>query len=103
MDIAVVKTGGKQYVISKGTVLTIETIPGVKEGDSLTLDSVLLTDDGKAVKVGAPTVSGAKVTAKVLEAGKGDKVVVVRYKQKSRYHKKRGHRQPFLKVKVESV
>ncbi len=103
MDIAVIKTGGKQYVVEKGSLLTIEAIPNVKEGDTITLDSVLLTDDGKKVNVGTPMVSGAKVTATVVEAGKGKKIVVVRYKQKSRYHKKRGHRQPFLKIKVESI
>lgn len=103
MDIAVIKTGGKQYLVEKGSVLSVEAIPGVKEGDSVTFDSVLFTDDGKEVKVGAPTVSGSKVTATALEAGKGKKIVVVRYKAKSRYHKKRGHRQPFLKVKIESL
>ncbi len=103
MDIAVIKTGGKQYLVEKGSVLTVEAISGVKEGDSVTFDSVLFTDDGKEATVGAPTVSGSKVTAKALETGKGKKIVVVRYKAKSRYHKKRGHRQPFLRIKVETV
>lgn len=103
MDIAVIKTGGKQYLVEKGSVVTVEAINGVKEGDSVTFDSVLLTDDGKEAKVGAPTVSGSKVVAKALEVGRGKKIVVVKYKAKSRYHKKRGHRQPFLKVKIETV
>lgn len=103
MDIAVIKTGGKQYVVEKGSLLIIEALPNVKEGDSVTFDSVLFTDDGKEAKVGAPTVSGAKVTATAVEAGKGKKIVVVKYKAKSRYHKKRGHRQPFLKVKIDSL
>lgn len=100
MALAVIKTGGKQYAVSEGSVITIEKIEGLKEGDSVTFDSVLLTDDGSATKVGAPAVSGAKVTGTVLEAGRGEKKIIVRYKQKSRYHKKKGHRQPFLTVKI---
>ncbi len=103
MDIAVIKTGGKQYLVEKGALLTVEAIADVKEGDTVTFDQVLFTDDGKASKVGAPTVSGAKVTATAVEVGLGKKIVVVKYKAKSRYHKKRGHRQPFLKVKIESL
>jgi large subunit ribosomal protein L21 len=102
-DIAVIKTGGKQYLVTEGTVLTIEKIEGINEGDSVTFDSVLLTDNGKETSVGAPTVSGKKVTGKALKTGKGKKVTVVKYKAKSRYHKKRGHRQPFLQVKIEKV
>ena len=102
-SIAVIKTGGKQYVVSEGSTITIEKLPKVAEGDSVTFDSVLLTDDGATTSVGAPSVSGAKVTGKVLKAGKAKKVVVVKYKAKSRYHKKRGHRQSFLKVKIEKV
>ncbi len=102
-DIAVIKTGGKQYLVSEGTVLTIEKIEGVNEGDSVAFDAVLLTDDGKETSVGAPTVKGAKVTGKALKTGKGKKVTVVKYKAKSRYHKKRGHRQPFLQVKIEKI
>ena len=101
--IAVIKTGGKQYLVNEGLVLVIEKIEGVNEGDSVTFDSVLLTDDGENTEVGTPTVSGKKVTAKALQAGKGKKVTVVKYKAKSRYHKKRGHRQPFLKVKIEKI
>lgn len=102
MAFAVIKTGGKQYLVEKGTVLTVEKITGSKEGDSVNFD-VLLTDDGKKTEVGAPTVSGAKAAGKILTEGKGKKVIVVRYKQKSRYHKKKGHRQPFAKVQIESI
>lgn len=102
MAFAVIKTGGKQYLVEKGTVLTVEKITGSKEGDSVNFE-VLLTDDGKKTEVGVPTVSGAKATGKILTEGKGKKVIVVRYKQKSRYHKKKGHRQPFAKVQIESI
>lgn len=103
MAFAIIATGGKQYLVAKGTVLSIEKLQGAKEGDSVTFDSVLLSDDDKTTEIGTPALSGKKVTAKVLEAGKGEKKLVVRYKQKSRYHKKKGHRQPFLKVKIESI
>ncbi len=100
MDIAVIKTGGKQYVVKNGLTLEVEKIPGVKEGQDFSFDSVLLTDDGKETTIGSPTVKGAKVSATVVKEGRSPKLIVVKYKAKSRYHKKRGHRQPFLKVKV---
>ena len=102
MNLAVIKTGGKQYLVSEGLVLTVEKIPGTKAGDTVTFDSVFLTDDGKETTVGTPLVS-SKVMATALETGKDDKVVVVKYKAKSRYFKKRGHRQPFLKVKIDKI
>ena len=102
MNLAVIKTGGKQYIVSEGSIVTIEKLPGAEDGSSVTFDSVLLTDDGKETTVGTPTVS-SKVTGTVLSGGKGKKVVVVKYKAKSRYFKKRGHRQPFLKVKISKI
>lgn len=102
-DIAVIKTGGKQYLVHEGLTLVIEKIEGVNEGDSVAFDSVLLTDDGKETVVGTPSISGKKVMGKAVAVGKGKKVNVVKYKAKSRYHKKRGHRQPFLKVKIEKI
>jgi len=104
MKLAIIKTGGKQYVVKKDDVLTVEKFgKDVKEGDKVSFDQVLLTDDGKAVNVGAPTVSGAKVDAEVVEVGRAKKVVVFRYKAKSNRTKLKGHRQPFIKVKVTSV
>ena len=87
MNIAVIKTGGKQYLIKEGCIVTAEKLEGLKKGDSVSFDTVLLTDDGVATVVGTPTVSGAKVSATVMEEGKGKKVVVVKYKAKSRYYK----------------
>lgn len=97
MNIAVIKTGGKQYLVKEGTVLTIEKLPGVQKGDSVEFD-VLFTDDGNEAKF-----TGAKVPASVLEEGRDKKKIVVKYKQKSRYFKKRGHRQPFAKVKIGKI
>ena len=100
--IAIVQTGGKQYVVGKDTLLTIETVKGAKDG-KLTFDKVLFTDDGKEMKVGTPYLAGAKVSAEIIEEGRAPKVVVLRYRQKSRYKKAKGHRQPFAKVKITSI
>jgi large subunit ribosomal protein L21 len=100
--LAVIATGGKQYIVHEGTTVSIEKIDGVKEGDTVTFDQVLLVDTG-TVKIGTPTVAGAKVTGKVTEVGRADKVLVIRYRQKSRYFKKNGHRQPFLAVQIEKI
>lgn len=99
---AVIKTGGKQYLVEEGDVLSIEIL-GKDAGAKITFDDVLLLDDGAVTKVGEPTVKGTKVAAEVLESGRGRKITVIRYKQKSRYFKKRGHRQPFTKVKITSI
>lgn len=100
---AVIKTGGKQYLIKEGEILKIEKLSNVKEGDSVSFDEVLLTGDGEKAKIGNPTVSGAKVNASIVEMGRDQKIVVIKYKQKSRYYKKNGHRQPYTKVKIESI
>lgn len=103
MDLAVIKTGGKQFVVSKGATITIEKLEGVKAGDTVTFSEVLMTDNGSTAVVGTPSVSGAKVTGTVSAVGRAKKVEVVKYKAKSRYLKRRGHRQPFVRVKIESV
>jgi large subunit ribosomal protein L21 len=109
MEFAVIKTGGKQYVVAPGDLVTIEKLgrgaatQDLKMGDSVTFEEVLLTDDGKATNVGTPMIAGAKVTATVFSVGRAKKVEVVKYKAKSRYLKRKGHRQPFVKVKIESV
>lgn len=103
MNFAVIQTGGKQYKVSAGDILSVEKISGHKEGDKIVFDKVLLTDDGASTKVGTPYVSGAKVSATILEEGRGEKKLVVKYMPKSRYFKKNGHRQPFMKVKIEAI
>lgn len=109
MELAVIKTGGKQYVVSKGDLITIEklgarsrTVP-LKKGDPITFDEVLMTDDGSTVNLGTPTVKGAAVTGTVHSIGRAKKIDVVKYKAKSRYLKRRGHRQPFVKVRIEGI
>ena len=103
MNIAVIKTGGKQYLVSEGLMLSVEKIAGVKDDGSVTFDEVLFTDDGTTATVGKPT-TGKKITATVMTAlGKGPKLSIVRYKAKSRYHKRTGHGQPYTKVTIGKV
>lgn len=99
---AIVETGGKQYKISPGQKLKVEKLDAT-EGDNLVLDKVLLVADGEEVKVGAPYVEGAKVEAKVLSQGRHDKKIVFKYHSKTRYRKKKGHRQPYTELEVISV
>ncbi len=104
MEFAVIKTGGKQYKVAVGDVITVEKLSdGLKKGDAVSFDEVLLTDNGKDTTLGTPTVKGAKVSGTVEAVGRAAKVTVIKYKQKSRYFKKNGHRQPFVKVKIDSV
>lgn len=103
MAFAIIRTGGKQYKVEEGQTLRIERVP-VKEGDVLDMDVLLVADgEGKAVQIGAPTVSGAKVTARVVSHGRGEKVSVVKYKPKVRYKRRVGHRQNFSEVKIEKI
>ncbi len=99
---AIIETGGKQYTVSKDTVLKIEKL-GKAKGDEVEFDKVLMIKDEDGIKVGKPFVDGAKVVGKVLREGRGKKVIVFKYKNKVNYHKKTGHRQPFTEVKIEKI
>ena len=104
MEFAVIQTGGKQYKVSKGSVLSIEKIGGeYTKGDKLSFDKVLLVDDGKDTTIGTPYIDGAKVNAEIVEVGRARKILVMKYKQKSRYLRRNGHRQPFFKVKIIDI
>lgn len=97
---AVIATGGKQYLVCEGDVVTIEKLKGEhQKGDKVSFDQVLLTDKA----IGTPVVAGAVVECEIAAIGRAPKVTVIKYKQKSRYFKKNGHRQPFLKVKVTAI
>ena len=98
---AIIATGGKQYKVSEGDIIKIEKL-GKAEGESVTFDKVLLVSDKETV-VGTPTVAGATVTASVVCEGKDKKVIVYKYKRKTGYHKKNGHRQLFTKVKIDKI
>ena len=102
---AVFSTGGKQYRVRAGDMLKIEILPGEhKEGETLTFDSVLMTGNGGSeVTLGNPLVKGASVTATLVKMGRNKTVDVIKYKQKSRYYKRYGHRQPHFEIRIESV
>ncbi len=103
-EFAVIHTGGKQYKVSAGSLVSIEKIKGeFKKGDKLSFDKVLLVDNDKDTTIGTPYIDGAKVDAEIVEIGRSRKVLVMKYKQKSRYLKRNGHRQPFFKVKITSI
>lgn len=98
---AIIATGGKQYKVEEGDVIKVEKL-GVEAGQTVTFDQVLVVSDTET-KVGTPTVDGASVSATVVAEGKGKKVIVYRYKRKTGYHKKNGHRQPFTQVKIDKI
>jgi len=101
MTKAVVKIGGKQYIVAEKETLLVDLL---QEGtQELTLDALLVIDDDK-IQVGKPTVKGVKVTAKVVDdLVKGDKIRVIRYKAKKRIHKENGHRQKYSKIEIVSI
>ena len=99
---AVIETGGKQYKVSAGQKVKIEKLDA-EAGGNFVFDKVLLTVDGEDVKIGAPYVEGAKVEAKVLKQGRDKKKIVFRYHSKTRYRKKKGHRQHFTEVEITEI
>lgn len=103
-EFAVIQTGGKQYKVSKGAFVSIEKIKGeYAKGDKISFDKVLLVDDGENATIGTPYIKGAKVDAEIVEIGRARKILIIKYKQKSRYLRRNGHRQPFFKVKITSI
>ena len=99
---AIIQTGGKQYRVSEGDVLSVEKLP-VAEGEEVVFDQVLTVVSDSDIKIGKPVVEGAKVTAKVVEHGKGKKILIFKYKAKSNYRKRQGHRQPYTKVEISKI
>jgi len=99
---AIIETGGKQYRVSPGQTIDVERLD-VAEGDTVELDRVLLIADGDRVTVGAPTVDGAKVVATSQGDGKGEKIIVFKYKPKVRYRKKTGHRQLYTRLVIDKI
>ena len=99
---AIIQTGGKQYRVSEGDVLSIEKLTAA-EGEEVVFDQVLTVVSDSDIKIGKPVVEGANVTAKVVEHGKGEKILVFKYKAKSNYRKRQGHRQPYTKVEISKI
>ena len=98
---AVIRTGGKQYRVGEGEVITVERLDG-EVGERLKLTEVLILG-GDSPKTGAPLVAGAAVQAEILEHGRGEKVVAFKKKRRKNTHRKRGHRQPFTKLKITAI
>ena len=102
-NFAVIKTGGKQYLVTPGKKLKIEKIEKPQKGNVFNFDEVLLVGEGEKFEFGTPFVKSAKVKAEWLSEGKSDKVIVARYHSKTRYRKKKGHRQPYTEVLIKEI
>ena len=100
--IAVIETGGKQYCVSDNDVIDIEIFDNCEEGKSVDFDKVLLFDDGK-VQMGSPYISGKKINGTIEKVGRKKKISVMRFRSKSNYRRHYGHRQPFCKVRINSL
>jgi large subunit ribosomal protein L21 len=101
---AVIATGGKQYRVQPGETIKIEKLEGAQEKGAVTFDQVLLVADGTDVQVGAPTLPGIKVTGEVLIAsGRGEKLLIYKYRRRKGYRRKNGHRQLFTAVKITGI
>ncbi|MFT8363480.1 MAG: 50S ribosomal protein L21 [Sporolactobacillus sp.] len=98
---AIIETGGKQLKVEEGQSITVEKLQA-EAGDTVTFDKVLFVG-GDEVKVGAPLVAGATVTAKVVEQGRDKKIIVFKFKKRKNYRRKQGHRQPFTKLTIEKI
>lgn len=99
---AIIETGGKQYKVAVGDVLYIEKLTAT-EGEVVTFDRVLAVSSNDGLTTGSPLISGASVSAKVEKHGKGEKILVFKYKAKKNYRRKQGHRQPYTKVVIETI
>lgn len=99
---AIIRTGGKQYRVSEGDKLNVETLSAEAGGD-VEFDEVLMLTDGDSVEIGAPLVEGARVTAKVLEHGRGEKIRIIKFKRRKGYKRTHGHRQNYTRVEITGV
>jgi len=111
-EFAIIETGGKQYLVSEGDTLKVEKIKGALTdkgygvfavGDPVVFEKVLLVDNGSDTTIGEPYIKGAKVSAQVQKIARAKKVTVIKYKAKSNYFKKRGHKQPYFEVKITKL
>ena len=99
---AVIETGGKQFRVQEGDVIYVEKLDA-NVGDAVTIDKVLLVEKDGVFTIGTPVVAGAAAVLKVVEHGKGEKIIVFKFKAKKNYRRKQGHRQPYTKVVVEAL
>jgi large subunit ribosomal protein L21 len=99
---AVIKTGGKQYKVTAGDKLKVEKLAG-EVGSKVVLDKILMLADGDAITIGSPLVAGAKVNATVVSHGRGDKVMIFKFRRRKHYRKTQGHRQSYTEILIEDV
>jgi large subunit ribosomal protein L21 len=102
MTYAIIRTGGKQFRVEPGKTIRIPTLVG-EAGSSVEFNDVLLGSDGGNVRTGVPTLAGAKVTGEIVKHGRGDKIVVFKFKRRKNYSRKQGHRQGFTEVKINDI
>jgi len=102
MSYAIIRTGGKQFRVEPGATLRVPSLPG-EAGASVEFDDVLLGSDGKKVRTGDPVLGGAKVTGEIVKQGRGEKVIVFKFKRRKNYARKQGHRQGFTEIRITSI
>ena len=102
MTYAIIRTGGRQFRVEPGKTYRLPSLPG-DEGGEVEFTDVLLGSDGRSVKTGAPTIDGAKVFGEIVRHGRGDKIVVFKFKRRKNYARKQGHRQGFTEVKINDI
>ncbi len=102
MELAIIKTGGKQYKVKPGQKIKIEKLEG-KEGDQVAFDDVLLVADGGKTQIGQPRVAGVKVSGRILKQDRAEKITIFKYKAKKRYKVKKGHKQPYTLVEIKET
>lgn len=102
MELAVIQTGGKQYIVSPGQKIKIEKL-NKKEGEEIVFDEVLLLKKGKGIKIGNPLIKEAKVIGKILKQGRDKKIIILKHRPRKRYKIKKGHRQPFTEVEILKI
>ena len=100
---AIIETGGKQYKVAQGDIIKVELLNGTEPGNTYAFENVLMFSDKGSIKVGTPYLAGAKVSATVQKHDKAKKVIIYKYKAKKGFHKKKGHRQPFTELKIDSI
>ncbi len=103
MAYAIIRTGGKQFRVSPGDIIRIPTLADKNEGDTVEFEDVLVSGSDNGVRIGAPTVAGARVTATVVKNGRGPKIIVFKFKRRKHFKRTKGHRQGFTSVKIDSV
>ena len=103
MAYAIIRTGGKQFRVSPGDIIRVPTLADKSEGDTVEFDDILVVGADNGVRIGAPTVNGARVTATVLKSGRGPKIIVFKFKRRKQFKRTKGHRQGFTAVKIDSI